>query len=132
MTFSVLDGVSGAADGDPTGQLLYGFEFNPALTVSGASMSEDILISYYVVAPTDELTSLHIALTGSGITTGSTTVTEGDCGFLRERRTKAPGEANRRLHVVQPGTHRESTNGTTRGLSHGRWPIWRFCCLEGY
>ena len=64
-----------------TGQLIYGFEFNPNLSVVGLG-SEDILLGYTIVAPSLEISSLHVLETALVSGTGSTaTVSEGpDCG----------------------------------------------------
>ena len=65
-----------------TGQLIYGFEFNPNMTVSGIG-AEDLLLTYTIVAPSAEITSVHLLENAVVTGTGSTaTVSETDCGKL--------------------------------------------------
>jgi hypothetical protein len=63
-----------------TGQTIWGFEFDPNLSVVGIG-SEDIQIQYDITAPLAEITSIHLletALTTAGTTA---TIAEGpDCG----------------------------------------------------
>jgi len=61
---AVLNGVLGTPI-DPTLQLLWGFDFNPNINVSGLG-SEDIGIAYNIVGPSAELASAHIQMNGSG------------------------------------------------------------------
>ncbi|HMD71876.1 MAG TPA: PEP-CTERM sorting domain-containing protein [Bryobacteraceae bacterium] len=55
-----------------TGELIYGFEFNPNLSVSGVG-SEDIDIAYSIIAPSAEITSIHLLETA--VTSGGATAT---------------------------------------------------------
>jgi hypothetical protein len=59
-----------------TGELIYGFEFNPNLFVTGVG-SEDISISYSIIAPTQEITSLHLLETAVVSGGAFATVAEG-------------------------------------------------------
>jgi hypothetical protein len=60
-----------------TGQLIYGFEFNPNLSLTGIG-SEDILIAYDIFAsPNDPITSNHLLLTGLATGGGTLSVAEG-------------------------------------------------------
>jgi hypothetical protein len=42
-----------------SGDLIYGFEFNPNLSIAGVG-SEDILLNYSIIAPSMEITSIHL------------------------------------------------------------------------
>jgi hypothetical protein len=59
-----------------SGESIYGFEFNPNLSLIGVG-SEDILINYTIIAPSPEITSLHVLEVA--LSTGGTgaTVAEG-------------------------------------------------------
>ena len=65
-----------------TGQLIYGFEFNPNLSIIGIG-SADIQIQYDITAPSATITSLHLLETAA-VSAGSTaTVVEGpNCGTV--------------------------------------------------
>jgi len=74
----VINGTTGSPGPlDPSGQLLYGFDFNPNIGIAGMG-SEDILISYDVLAPSAEITSAHIQMNGGAANGGTATVTETD------------------------------------------------------
>jgi len=59
-----------------TGQLIYGFEFNPNVSVVGIG-SEDILLDYTIIAPSAEITSLHLLESAVVSGSASATVSEG-------------------------------------------------------
>jgi hypothetical protein len=62
-----------------TGQMIYGFEFNPDMTVLGIG-SEDFTLDYTITAPSPIITSIHlleVAAVGAGATA---TVSETDLG----------------------------------------------------
>jgi hypothetical protein len=58
--------------GTSTGQLIYGFEFIPNLSVLGIG-TEDILLSYTIIAPSAIIASIH--LLEVAVTTGTATAT---------------------------------------------------------
>lgn len=63
-----------------TGQTIWGFEFNPNLSLVGIG-SEDIQINYDITAPVAEITSAHLLETAVTSGTSTATVAEGpDCG----------------------------------------------------
>lgn len=65
-----------------TGQQIWGFEFNPNLNVSGIG-TEDIDLSYSIIAPAQEITSLHLLETAVVSGGAQATVAEGpDRGCL--------------------------------------------------
>lgn len=73
----VLDDPSNSTD---NGQEIWGFEFNPNVTVSNIG-SEDIDIQYLVTAPSLEISSIHLLQTATAQNGATASVTEGpDCG----------------------------------------------------
>ena len=63
-----------------TGQTIWGFEFNPNLSVLGIG-SEDIQLQYDITAPVAEITSIHLLETALSTAGTTATVAEGpDCG----------------------------------------------------
>ena len=68
MTYTLDD--PGTSTG--TGQLIYGFEFNPDLSLIGV-VSEDILINYTIMAPSPMISSIHV-LENATVTTGGTAI----------------------------------------------------------
>ncbi len=64
-----------------TGQSIWGFEFNPNLSVLGVG-SEDISIQYDITAPVAEITSIHLLETAVIVGSAIATVGETDCGKL--------------------------------------------------
>lgn len=63
-----------------TGQNIWGFEFNPDLSVLGIG-TEDLTIQYDITAPIAEIASIHLLETVAVSGTAAATVAEGpDCG----------------------------------------------------
>ena len=63
-----------------SGQTIWGFEFNPNLSVSGVGM-EDIQIQYDITAPSIEISSIHLQESASATAGATGIVAEGpDCG----------------------------------------------------
>lgn len=60
------------------GQLIYGFEFNPNLSVLGVG-SQDILLNYTIIAPSAIISSIHLLMNAaiSGTGTAMALVSEG-------------------------------------------------------
>jgi hypothetical protein len=75
MGVSVLNGTPATP---PSTDTLYGFLFNPALTVSGIGV-EDIHVTYTITAPSAIITSLHLLVNDVAVGVGSSaTVNETD------------------------------------------------------
>lgn len=65
-----------------TGQQIWGFEFDPNLTVLGIG-SEDIGLQYDITAPTAEITSIHLLETAAATGSAAAFVLEGpDCAAM--------------------------------------------------
>ncbi len=63
-----------------TGQLIYGFEFNPNEAVIGPGSVDEILM-YDITGPSAEIASNHLLLNGLAVGSASAFVSEGpDCG----------------------------------------------------
>jgi len=77
MTFSTLNGAPATP---PSTDTLYGFNFNPNLSVSGVG-SESIHITYTITAPSAIIASLHLLVNVATVGGATATVTETDtCG----------------------------------------------------
>lgn len=74
MGISVLNGAPATP---PSTDALYGFDFNPNLTVSGVG-SESIHITYSITAPSAIIASLHLLVNEVAINGATATVTEND------------------------------------------------------
>ena len=59
-----------------TGQLIYGFEFNPNVSVVGIG-SEDLLLNYTIIAPSAEITSIHMLENATTFGAATALVAEG-------------------------------------------------------
>jgi hypothetical protein len=120
MTFNVLNGVVDSHFGDNTGDLLYGFDFNPNISVLGIG-SLDVAITYDVVAAFPTITSAHIGMTGRGNATngsgGVASVIEGDTGCTGAQAqggtiigTGCGAELTPRLTITDPNTGIQKIN----------------------
>jgi len=92
---------------NPLNVPIYGFEFNPDLSVTGVG-SADLLIHYTVSASSDVLSSLHVALTGTVLQDNvNASVVEDDIPCLGPGQTNCGAPLNPDLQVSK------GSSGTT-------------------